>query len=61
MEPLSAHALLFAWEQGRTRHAVDRALLLRALSAPGVDPAACGDATSARSSSVSACTRSGRP
>lgn len=43
MEPLSAHALLFAWEQGRTRHAVDRALLLRALSAPGADPAALAD------------------
>lgn len=43
MEPLSAHALLFAWEQGRNRHPVDRALMLRALSAPDTDPAALAD------------------
>jgi hypothetical protein len=43
MQPLSAHALLVAWEQGRNRHPVDRALMLRALTAPGADPAALAD------------------
>jgi len=43
MQPLSGHALLVAWEHGRNRHPVDRALMLRALSAPGVDPDALAD------------------
>lgn len=43
MQPLSGHALLVAWERGRNRHPVDRALMLRALSAPGADPAALAD------------------
>lgn len=43
MRPLSPHELLFAWEQGRDRHPVDRAALLRTLSAPGADPAALAD------------------
>lgn len=43
MGPLSAHELLIAWEQGRNRHPVDRALLLRALTAPAADPAALAE------------------
>ena len=35
---LSASTLLQAWEAGRARHPVDRALLLRALEAPTADP-----------------------
>jgi hypothetical protein len=42
-QPLSGHTLLIAWEHGRNRHPVDRALMLRALSAPGADPAALAD------------------
>jgi hypothetical protein len=41
--PLSAQTLLIAWEHGRRRHPVDRALMLRALAAPGVDPDALAD------------------
>jgi hypothetical protein len=41
--PLSARTLLIAWEYGRNRHPVDRALMLRALSAPGVDPVTLAD------------------
>jgi hypothetical protein len=40
MKPLSARDLLVASEQGRNRHPVDRAHLLRTLSAPGADPVA---------------------
>jgi hypothetical protein len=35
--------MLIAWEQGRDRHPVDRALLLRALTAPAADPGALAD------------------
>lgn len=43
VRPLSAQAVLIAWEQGRHRHPVDRALLLRALSSPTAEPAALAD------------------
>jgi hypothetical protein len=43
MQPLSGHALLIAWEHGRNRHPVDRALILRALAAPNADPEALAD------------------
>jgi len=43
MGPLSAKTLLVAWERGRTRHPIDRALLLRALAAPDAEPDALAD------------------
>ncbi len=43
VRPLSAQALLSAWEQGCHRHPLDRALLLRALTAPGTETAALAD------------------
>jgi hypothetical protein len=43
MQPLSAHTLVAAWEEGRNRHPIDRALMLRALSKPGADPATLAD------------------
>jgi hypothetical protein len=43
MPPLSGHALLIAWEHGRNRRPVDRAVMLRALSSPGTDPAGLAD------------------
>jgi hypothetical protein len=43
MKSLSAQAILVAWEHGRNRHPVDRALMLRALSAPDADPDALAD------------------
>ena len=45
MQSLSAQTLLMAWEEGRNRHPIDRALMLRALTAPGADPAALADET----------------
>src|SRR5690348_3468737 len=38
MRELDAHALLFAWERGRDRHPLDRALLLCSIAAPDGDP-----------------------
>lgn len=43
VRPLSAQAVLIAWEQGRHRHPVDRALLLRALSSPATEHADLAD------------------
>lgn len=37
MQPPAASSLLRAWEQGTTRHAVDRALLLLSLACPELD------------------------
>jgi hypothetical protein len=37
MQPLSASTLLTAWEMGRIRHPIDRALLLFALAEPSAD------------------------
>jgi hypothetical protein len=42
---MDAEALLVCWEQGRWRHALDRALLLHAAAAPGEDPDALADRT----------------
>jgi hypothetical protein len=39
----SAQALLVAWERGRSRHPIDRALLLRALAAPEAEPDGLAD------------------
>jgi hypothetical protein len=43
MRALATHELLIAWEHGGNRHPVDRALLLRALTAFDVDPATLAD------------------
>jgi hypothetical protein len=40
---MDAHALLLCWEQGRRRHALDRALLLHAAAAPDENPDALAD------------------
>ena len=40
---LSVKTLVRAWEEGRTRHPIDRALLLRALEAPDADVDALAD------------------
>lgn len=40
MRALSASDILYAWEAGRHKHAVDRALLLLALALPSFTPAA---------------------
>lgn len=38
MRPLATDTLLLAWESGRKRHPVDRALMLFALARPDADP-----------------------
>lgn len=43
MQALSAERLLRAWELGRGRHPIDRAVLLHALAAPDADPDALAD------------------
>lgn len=43
MQEPSAYAVLLAWEQGRTRHALDRGLVLYALAAPDLDLEALAD------------------
>lgn len=43
MQPLSADTLLMAWERGRSRHPVDRALLLFSLGTSEADPNALAD------------------
>ena len=40
---MDSHALLLCWEQGRRRHALDRALLLHAAAAPGESPDTLAD------------------
>lgn len=37
MQEPSAYSVLLAWEQGRTRHALDRSLVLYALAAPDLE------------------------
>ena len=44
MRPLSPELLLRAWEHGRRRHPVDRAVMLHALAEPGLDPDRLPDA-----------------
>jgi hypothetical protein len=43
MRQPTANALLTAWEQGRNRHSLDRALLLYSIAAPGEEPDALAD------------------
>jgi len=43
MQPPTAEALLRAWERGRNRHPVDRALLLHGLAAPDAEPESLAD------------------
>ena len=43
MQALATGELLNAWEQGRSRHPLDRGLLLYALAAPGVEPDTLAD------------------
>lgn len=43
MQALSAERLLRAWELGRGRHPIDRAVLLHALAEPDADPNALAD------------------
>lgn len=43
MASLNAETLLACWEQGRTRHPLDRALLLHAVAAPELDPDSLAD------------------
>ena len=43
MMPLAAASLLLAWERGRSRHPLDRALVLHGLAEPGVDHEALAD------------------
>ncbi|MDF3308910.1 hypothetical protein P3H15_28245 [Rhodococcus sp. T2V] len=53
MKSLSAHDLLIAWEHGWNRHPVDRAQLLRTLSAPSADPVAiAGEPLGARNAAL---------
>jgi len=44
MRSLSPELLLRAWEHGRRRHPVDRAVMLHALAEPGLDPDRLPDA-----------------
>jgi len=43
MRSPDAHTLLDCWERGRTRHALDRALLLFAVAMPDEDPDTLAD------------------
>jgi hypothetical protein len=43
MRELAAGALLFAWERGRNRHPLDRALLLYSIATPEDEPDALAD------------------
>lgn len=43
MRTLSAETLLLAWERGRSRHPIDRAVMLHALAAPEADPESLAD------------------
>jgi hypothetical protein len=43
MAALNAETLLSCWEQGRTRHPLDRALLLHAVAAPELEPESLAD------------------
>ncbi|HEV7822061.1 MAG TPA: hypothetical protein VGO84_12850, partial [Burkholderiales bacterium] len=40
---MDAQALIGCWEHGRTRHPLDRALLLHAAAAPDADPDTLAD------------------
>jgi hypothetical protein len=44
MRPLSPELLLRAWEHGRRRHPIDRAVMLHALAEPALDPDRLPDA-----------------
>ncbi len=43
MRVVDAHAVLGCWERGRSRHALDRALLLHAIARPDEDPETLAD------------------
>ena len=43
MQALAPHTLLMAWERGRSRHPLDRALMLCALARPDADPERLAD------------------
>lgn len=43
MAAISAEMLLACWEQGRTRHPLDRALLLHAVASPELEPESLAD------------------